>query len=355
MIKKTKLFITVLLFLPLFSFSQKITNVHFEQAGKQIIIYYNLKGKGNFTVTAYCSTDNGNSWGNALQQVSGDVGENITPGYNKKIVWDVLKEQDKLVGNVIFKINALADINIEMAFVKGGTFKMGSPDGVGGDDEHPQHTVTVNDFYIGKYEVTNKQYCKFLNAINCDSNGYYNDPEYGDVKYIWIRSSYCQIKYRKGQFIPKSGKDNYPMIFVSWYGANAFAKWAGGRLPTEAEWEYAARGGNKSRGYKYSGSNNIDNVAWYSGNSGRRTHQVGTKSPNELGIYDMSGNVWEWCHDWYDKKYYKKSLRNNPRGPANGSYRVLRGGSWSDGSILWNRFWYNPDGTGNVFGFRVAR
>ena len=126
--------------------------------------------------------------------------------------------------------------------------------------------------------------------------------------------------------------DNNPVERVSWNEAQEFCQKLSTligkkyRLPTEAEWEYAARGGNKSKGYKYSGSNTIGDVAWYTSNSGRKTHPVGQKQPNELGIYDMSGNVWEWCYDW--KGSYSSSPQTNPTGPTSGSTRVFRGGSW---------------------------
>lgn len=125
---------------------------------------------------------------------------------------------------------------------------------------------------------------------------------------------------------------NLPVETVSWDDCQEFIRKLNSmtgqkfRLPTEAEWEYAARGGNKSKGYIYSGSNNIDSVSWYDGNSGDETHPVATKSPNELGIYDMSGNVWEWCNDWYGS--YSSSAQTNPTGPYSGSRRVDRGGGW---------------------------
>ena len=128
--------------------------------------------------------------------------------------------------------------------------------------------------------------------------------------------------------------DNLPVECVSWDDCQVFIRKLNSltgqnfRLPTEAEWEFACRGGNNSRGYKYSGSNNLGSVAWYDGNSGNKTHPVGTKAPNELGIYDMSGNVWEWCADWYGD--YSSGAQTNPTGPYGGSYRVYRGGSWSN-------------------------
>jgi len=206
---------------------------------------------------------------------------------------------------------------------------MGDTFNEGDYDEKPVHSVTVSDFYIGKYEVTQKQ---------------------------WVEIMGSNPSYFKG--------DNRPVENVSWNDVQEFIRKlnekTGGnfRLPTEAEWEYAARGGNKSRGYKYSGSNNVGEVAWYWNNSGKKTHPVGTKKPNELGIYDMSGNVWEWCADWYDKNYYQNSPRNNPKGPASGSSRVLRGGSWvHDENYLRcsDRYYFTPNFRSYIIGFRLVR
>ena len=193
--------------------------------------------------------------------------------------------------------------NIEMVFVEGGTFQMGATSEQGSDayyEEKPVHTVTVSSFYIGKTEVTQELWVAVMGS----------NPSY----------------FKKG--------GNYPVESVSWNDVQEFLKKLNAitgkqyRLPTEAEWEYAARGGNKSRGYKYSGGNNIEDIAWYEGNSSQETHPIATKAPNELGIYDMSGNVMEWCQDWYNSEYYSQSPSNNPQGASSGINRVLRGGSW---------------------------
>ena len=193
-------------------------------------------------------------------------------------------------------------ISIDMVRVEAGTFTMGATpemkDSLSMYFAKPTHRVTLtNDYYIGKYEVTQALWQTVMG----------NNPS-----------------YFKG--------DNLPVEQVSWKDCKKFLSKLNRitgkmfRLPTEAEWEYAARGGNKSRGYQYSGSNNLLDVAWFRDNSGSKTHAVGTKQPNELGIYDMSGNVCEWCHDWYGA--YSSSSQVNPTGANSGSYRVIRGGSW---------------------------
>ena len=155
---------------------------------------------------------------------------------------------------------------------------------------------------------------------------------------------------------------DYPMYYVSWEEAMEFCSLLSNKtgknytLPTEAQWEYAARGGKKAEGTKYAGSNMIDAVAWYTDNSGSSTHPCGTKRANALGIYDMSGNVWEWCKDWYSSSYTSYDT-NNPTGPSSGSYRVRRGGSWSHDASYCRvayRGTSSPGARGNYLGFRVV-
>ena len=211
----------------------------------------------------------------------------------------------------------------EMVKVEGGTFTMGATAEQGSDydsDELPTHQVTLSDYYIGKYEVTQQLWEYVMSYSGTCADGSSMSAYASDV---WLGSN-PSSSYGVG--------DYYPAYYVSYYDiVDIFLprlnKITGRtyRLPTEAEWEFAARGGKQSKGYKYSGSDNIGDVAWYDENSDE-THQIGTKEPNELGIYDMSGNVWEWCGDWYGS--YSSSAQTNPTGPSSGFDRVLRGGSW---------------------------
>ncbi len=244
-------------------------------------------------------------------------------------------------------------VPFEMKYVEGGTFTMGDTFGEGQDDETPTHRVQLSEFWMGETEVTNAQFCAFLNAKG-------NQTESGET-WLDIDDSDCLIEKSGSRFVPKSGYAHHPVIEVSWYGASAYCKWLTRkssrkyRLPTEAEWEYAARGGKNGEPTKYAGSDKIDAVAWYSGNSDGKTHPVKTKAPNELGLYDMSGNVWEWCQDRYGD--YSSSSQRNPKGAGSGSYRVFRGGSWRSYARycrLSFRGRNTPTYRGNGLGFRLV-
>lgn len=232
-----------------------------------------------------------------------------------------------------------------MIFLKGGTFQMGSNDG--GNDEKPVHSITVSDFFIGKYEITQKEWKEIMG--NNPSN--FKGDNLPVEKVSWYDAvEFCNKKSdREGLTRCYTGSS---IVIKCNFNANGY------RLPTEAEWEYACRGGSRTALYEYSGSNNIGDVAWYDSNSGNKTHPVSKKKANELGIYDMSGNVWEWCNDWYNKKYYKNSPWNNPKGPNSGSRRVKRGGSvrlHSSSCFVAVRSSYFPSYTYGVIGFRIVR
>ena len=197
-----------------------------------------------------------------------------------------------------------------MKLVEAGTFQMGST--TGDSDEAPVHGVTISkDYYMGETEVTQALW-EAVTGYSPTSDGY--------------------------SWSSKDGLgDNYPAYYISYEDVQSFITELNSltgenfRMPTEAEWEFAARGGNKSKGYKYSGSNTIGDVAWYIDNSSSKTHAVKSKAANELSIYDMSGNVWEWCSDWYDT--YSSNAQTDPTGPTTGTLRVNRGGGWfSDAS-----------------------
>ncbi|HLP50046.1 MAG TPA: formylglycine-generating enzyme family protein [Chitinophagales bacterium] len=227
----------------------------------------------------------------------------------------------------------LEAIENRMIRVEGGEFTMGCPaetDSTCYYWEKPAHKVKLSTFYMAKYAVTQKEWQAIV----------------GDKPWFSKDCAEC------------------PVENVSWYDAQIFISKLNQltgkfyRLPTEAEWEYAARGGNKSKNYKFAGGNNLNLVGWYEGNSNKVSHPVGAKLPNELGLYDMSGNVWQWCSDWFDDKYYSTSPAENPQGPGRDSYRACRGGSWwseEKDCRLSNRDRYPPDARDDDVGFRIAK
>jgi formylglycine-generating enzyme required for sulfatase activity len=259
--------------------------------------------------------------------------------------YNICLEKQRPVEQPAPVVAVITNWEIDMVYVEGGTFTMGCTSEQGNDcdsDERPMHQVTLSSYYIGKYEVTQKQWQDIMGS----------NPS-----------------YFKG--------DNLPIEQVSWNDVQKFIQKLNQqtgknyRLPTEAEWEYAARGGSKSRSYKFSGSNAVGEVAWYADNSSSKTQPkgvkrgnkldtystqpIGKKRGNELGIYDMSGNVWEWVNDWSGA--YSSSSQTNPVGATSGTGRVCRGGSWYDGAVfvrIPNRSSFAPGGRYYDMGFRLA-
>jgi len=224
-------------------------------------------------------------------------------------------------------------IGIEFVKIPSGSFMMGGDEN---DDEKPRHNVNLSSFYIGKYEVTQVQWYKVMK----------NNPAKFKTEKVGMNSR------------------NHPIENVSWYDVQEFIKKLNKmdrkniyRLPTEAEWEYACRSATKTNWF-FGSESYIDNYAWHDGNSDDKTHKVGLKYPNKWGLYDMHGNVWEWCQDRYEKDYYSRSPKNNPQGPSTGSDRVLRGGGWyreAGGCRSAYRSHRPPDYQSSNRGFRLVR
>ncbi len=324
-------------------------NYFVPRAGKTISV--EVKGGIEYGVTIPSAFQ---SWIASAGGTSSSLSD-VTPKTYRFAVSE-LEGNEEREGYIVFSGNSLTDtvyiyqggdftetikgMSFDMVYVEGGTFQMGATSEQGRDyysDEIPVHSVTLSDYYIGKFEVTQGLWEKVMGTTIHEQR---------------IKAGYS--------FTNGVGSD-YPMYYVNWEEAQEFCTRLGqltGKnyaLPTEAQWEYAARGGVKSRGYKYSGSNTIGNVAWYSDNSSSSTHPVATKQPNELGLYDMSGNVWEWCSDWYGS--YSSESQSNPTGPSTGSYRVLRGGSWSSYARICRVSSRNssyPSNRNFVNGFRVV-
>jgi formylglycine-generating enzyme required for sulfatase activity len=360
--------LTLLLLLPALLLSVEISNLTVAQrtdGSKLVDISYDLAGdSAAYTITveyrlsstaAYDTLDN--------SYLSGDMGNAVTPGTDKNIVWNAgASHPDSYSTEVRVRLGAESSSLSApdgFVFIEGGSFTMGDTWGDGESDERPTHEVTLSSFYMSKFEVTQAEVAALLGDQGWEST------------------------YGVG--------DNYPAYYVSWYEAVEYCNLLsqqegleqcytingtdvscdfsknGYRLPTEAEWEYAA-GGGSSQKTKWSGTDSessLGDYAWYYANSynlgsshpNYGTNLVGTKQPNALGLYDMSGNVWEWCWDWYGSSYYSSSPSNDPTGPTSGSDRVSRGGSWggyAQGCRVAIRGNYDPSGGNSALGFRVC-
>ncbi|MEN6423126.1 MAG: formylglycine-generating enzyme family protein [Smithella sp.] len=333
--RQTALLLFIFFFLTILSaHAAEVKNISSKQVGNRVQITYDLIGDENEADVDVTVKVGGKDYKATELHLEGDLGK-VRPGQRKTVWWNVLQDFPRgLDQNVSFDVAAGgktfkdAATGMEMIFVKGGCFQMGDTFGDGYSQEKPVHEVCVSDFYMGKYEVTQGQWQRIMG----------NNPSH---------FSSCGA--------------NCPVENVSWNDVQGFIEKLNSRtgkryrLPTEAEWEYAARSGGKSE--KYAGGDDVDAVAWYFSNSGSRTHPVGQKQPNGLGLYDMSGNVWEWCNDWYGDKYYNQSPRDNPGGPSSGSSRVFRGGSWFNLAARTraaNRYWNFPDFRDLIRGFRLA-
>lgn len=350
-----KLCFVVILIFPLAGLkSQQISNIKAKQSDDSIIISYSLNDydpNSNYEIDLYCSTDGGVTFYGPLKAVSGNVGSGVKPGINLLITWNVFSEFEHLQSkDVVFEVRGRkSDMYLmDMVFVKGGIYTMGctSEQTDCENDEIPSHQVALYSYYIGKYEITQLQWLNVMGSYPSEST--------------FFRCDEC------------------PITNVSWFDVQLFiiklnqVTGKNYRLPTEAEWEYAAKGGQLSKKYQYSGSNSIENVGWYWKNSGKypldgewnedkivnnssKSRRIGTKHPNELGIYDLTGNVWEFCSDWYG--LYQPGFKATPQGPQAGERKIIRGGSWFEDSkncrvTVRNKI--QPESVSNHIGFRLA-
>lgn len=333
-------FWTIILFLSAYCSlqAQHVSAVSYRIDDRQLTIDYMLDQTADIRVRL--SVDRGRTFGEPIDNLSGDVGKGIQPGQRRIIAYDLRDLRDIDTSLVAFRVEiddgsievCVADtVCFRMLPVTGGVFRMGcvrTSTHYDYDSELPIHDVTVSDFYISPYEVTQGLWRAVM----------------GDNPSYW------------------TGNDSLPVEQVSWNDVQLFiarlSQLTGRRfrLPTEAEWEYAARGGAKGRGYAFPGTDQMPlDYAWYGSNSQGHTHPVGQKLPNELGLYDMAGNVWEWCSDWMGQ--YEPQPQTNPRGPRHGENRILRGGSINSPSFgcrVSDRSWYLPVNGYRYYGFRLV-
>ena len=345
----------------LFAAAPTVNNITVTPGTGQITISYDLSADGNCKVTMLVSNNGGTNYTIFPTHTTGAIGNEVTPGTGKQITW--YPAQDGMVTGSNYKIKLIARDNppgtqpAGFITVEGGTFSNGTSN------------VTISTFYLDRTEITQGEY---LAVMGTNPSNFTGDLSRPVEKTSWFNAiEYCNRRSMQENLTPcysyKVGTTEYgtnPGNWPSgWSGTagnhtNFSCDWTanGYRLPTEMEWMFAARGGNSTHNYTYSGSPTIGDVAWYYDNAGSTTHPVATKNANELQLFDMSGNVWEWCWDIYGA--YPTGDQNNPHGAESGTYRVVRGGSWSDGAgdcSVSFRLSDSATGSYSNFGFRVCR
>ena len=318
--KMKKVLALVVLSLCTTATAQTYKNVRAKQDGLSIMVQYDMAGelfRGDGVALTY-SLDNGKTY-SAIHDAEGDLGANVLPGKSNEINW-LLIDKDFIIGKIIkFRLVTLPE---GMIYVDSGEFTRTS--NTEKKTEQSEHAVQLGSFLMDKTEVTQREYRHVMGKYASDYTG-------------------CM---------------ECPVENVSWFDATVYARKVGKRLPTEAEWEYAAQGGAYARTSQlYSGSNDIGDVAWFLANTESK-QPVGKKQPNALGLYDMSGNVWEWCADWYHDDYFQIAGKSDPKGPEYGTEKVVRGGSWFSNDVFCTvnrRYKLKPDYRDTNFGFRCVK
>ncbi len=380
--------------------SPVVTDVRVSQrldGTNKIDIYYDLEDadKDACEISVLVSNDAGASWTVEASAFSGDIGAGVQPG-SRHIVWDCEKDLPTAYGSN-YRIRVLADDGYEplwhkSVLIDSGRFEMGDHTEAGDADERPVHQVSVGPFHISATEATNGRYCEFLNsamsagAIQVRGGVVYSQD--GNLPYCNTRTKDLEsrIYFDMEKFTVLAGLQAHPVVGVSWYGAAAYCNWLsemheltpcydpntwrcdftadGYRLPTEAEWEYAARGGIEYAKYPWGDAADKSRANWFG--SGDKyepgpypcTTPVGSYAANGYGLYDIAGNVWEWCNDRYSAVYYSLSENDNPRGPESGTGRVVRGGCWKFFPMhcrVSTRRQFDPHVRASNVGFRVVR
>ena len=314
-----------------------VSDVSFAQDERGLVrVFYRIDApkRSPLEVSLRVSDDGGRSFEIVPTAVQGDVGPVSGSGEEKAAVWDVEKDHPGLLcGDCVVAVEArparsdALKLVEEMAAIPAGPFLMGSPDNEGKANERPQRQVRLNEYLLDRRPVTVAQFRVFAQAAG-----------------------------REMPAQPAWNRDRHPVVMVSWEEARAYCAWDGKRLPTEAEWEKAARAGSAAR-YSFGDSEvKLSSHAWFSNNSGGRTHPAGEKPANPLGLHDMGGNAAQWTADWYAEGY-AGAAADDPQGPASGEMRVVRGGSWSSPAPACraaSRDWFFPEGRAETIGLRCA-